>query len=899
MRIAHYFSCERVGGKHAPVPFWAIKMCFAVLFICIVCSCPSLAHAQEIDGSAEMDAVQVVTSVGVDAEETPVENLFDGESSKQTVGECEGEVINEEEAANSESSADFLPAEETKEDEPESDVSDTTLTGSNATSGIVPEAAAEAAPEAVLAVAIAAVEVPEAGASAQPAPTQAPAAKAAAQQAHTASVSYRVHVQNVGTQSWRSDGQTAGTSGRSLRLESIEFKVSSDLSGAIYCRVHVQNDGWQRQQGAVVGGSAKSGTEGRSLRLEAVEFTLSGELSKWYDVFYRVHVQNDGWQDWKNNGQLAGTSGRSLRLEALEIKLVEKASAPTAWASDGSPGLVYRAHVQNVGWQPQVASGQTAGTSGQSLRVEALQVWLEGAAYSGGVTCQAHVQNIGWQKAASNGAVSGTTGRGLRVEALRLTLTGDIAKYYDVVYRAHVQGVGWQPWVVNGGLAGTTGRGLRVEAVQAKLVCKGSYSVSEGAYEVTPASDASFALDDPGYSTSSGAQMQVCACSGNQAQKYYVRSEGSGTYSVQVVASGLFLADRSGKVVQVADSASDATQRWKMSWDGGVLLSNASTGMVLSLASSAPSNGAKAVTQAKSPSASQRWVLGTTQLIADGTYIVTNAAKGMGLDVDGMSYSNGANVMVHESNDGGNQAFTITNKGKDAYTITCAMTGKVVDVANGSTTNNTNVRQWQANGSNAQLWTAQIDRSGKISFKNKSSSRYLSAAGDGSSNSNVISSSTTAEINRKWMLRSSSYKPDTVLQRAMSIANGLSSSTGYLVTVDLSNHRTVVFEGSRNNWTPIKNWICSTGAPSTPTVVGDYTVGIRGYSFGHGYTCYYYTQFYGDYLFHSVLYDEGTSVIQDGRLGYSISQGCVRLKIENARWIYDTIPYGTHVKTYY
>ena len=866
-------------------------MAIVLLFICAVFACPSLAYAQESSGDSEADDVQVEVSAAAAIEndfaenginekqdEVKFENVGD-EIPEQVIGEGKGGDSGEEEIIQSELQTRPPIDEQVNTESDTSSLAPAELPAEAASAGA--EAAAE--------------KEPAAKAAAKAAPAAEPASAS-----HRASVSYRVHVQNVGTQGWRADGQMAGTSGRSLRLESIGFKVSSDLPGAIYCQVHVQDVGWQRLQGSAVGGKeAKSGTEGRSLRLEAIKFTLSGELSKWYDVKYRVHVQNDGWQEWKVNGQMAGTSGRSLRLEALELMLVEKGSAPAARASDGGPGLVYRAHVQDVGWQAQVASGQTAGTSGRSLRVEALQIWLDGAAYSGKVHYRAHVQNVGWQKEASDGAVSGTTGRSLRVEALKVWLDGDISKYYDVVYRAHVQNVGWQPWAVNGGVAGTTGRSLRVEAVQIKLVRKGSYSVSEGAYEVTPALDASFALDDPGYSASSGAQMQVKSRSGSQAQKFYVRPEGSGTYSVQVVASGLFLADRSGKVVQVADSSSDAAQRWTMSWDGGVVLANASTGKVLALASSLPSDGAKAVAQAKSNAASQRWVLGSTQLIADGTYTMTNASKGMVLDVNGLSYSNGANVMVHTSNGGGNQAFTITYKGKSAYEITCAMTGKAVEVANGSTSNNANVRQWQANGSNAQLWTVQIDRSGKLVFRNKASGRYLSAAGDGSSNSNVVSSSTTSEKNRKWSLRTSSYKPDMVLRRAMSIANGLSSNTGYLVTVDLSNHRTVVFEGSRNNWTPLKNWICSTGAPSTPTVVGDYTVGIRGYSFGHGYTCYYYTQFYGDYLFHSVLYDEGTSVIQDGRLGYSISQGCVRLDIANAKWIYDNIPYNTHVKTYY
>ncbi|MBR3131767.1 peptidoglycan-binding protein LysM, partial [Candidatus Saccharibacteria bacterium] len=43
-----------------------------------------------------------------------------------------------------------------------------------------------------------------------------------------------------------------------------------------------------------------------------------------YDIYYRAHVQNIGWQDWVKNGELAGTSGQSLRLEALEIKISAK-----------------------------------------------------------------------------------------------------------------------------------------------------------------------------------------------------------------------------------------------------------------------------------------------------------------------------------------------------------------------------------------------------------------------------------------------------------------------------------------------------------------------------------------------------------------------------------------------
>ena len=70
-----------------------------------------------------------------------------------------------------------------------------------------------------------------------------------------------------------------------------------------------------------------SGTEGRSLRLEAIKIRLTGETAEKYDIYYRVHAQNNGWLDWASNGKAAGTEGYGYRLEAIEILLVEKGGA--------------------------------------------------------------------------------------------------------------------------------------------------------------------------------------------------------------------------------------------------------------------------------------------------------------------------------------------------------------------------------------------------------------------------------------------------------------------------------------------------------------------------------------------------------------------------------------------
>ena len=121
------------------------------------------------------------------------------------------------------------------------------------------------------------------------------------------------------------------------------------------------------------------------------------------------------------------------------------------------------------------------------------------------------------------------------------------------------------------------------------------------------------------------------------------------------------------------------------------------------------------------------------------------------------------------------------------------------------------------------------------------------------------------------------------------------SSTNWLMLTDTSGCRTAISYGRHGTWRPVKEWICSPGAPATPTVTGEFTVTGKGYSFGNGFTCYYYTQFYGDYLYHSVLYYQNSFRVMDGRLGMHLSHGCVRLDIDNAKWIYDNIPYGTKV----
>lgn len=291
----------------------------------------------------------------------------------------------------------------------------------------------------------------------------------------SASVSYTTHVQNVGWQDPVSDGALAGTTGRSLRLEGIEINLSlGNLSGGISYRTHVQNIGWENSWSS---NGTISGTQGQALRLEGIEINLTGEVADYYDVYYQTHVQNYGWTAWAKNGEVCGSAGEGLRLEGIKILLVRKGeAAPVSEVSAAMYGysVTYQTHIENIGWQSYTGDGALSGTTGQSLRLEGIRIYLPVTPPDeGGITYSTHVQNIGWQSFVSDGAMAGTSGRSLRLEAIRISLTGDIQNKYDVYYQTHIQNFGWSGWASNGESCGSAGYAYRLEAIRIVLVPKG------------------------------------------------------------------------------------------------------------------------------------------------------------------------------------------------------------------------------------------------------------------------------------------------------------------------------------------------------------------------------------------------------------------------------------------
>lgn len=296
---------------------------------------------------------------------------------------------------------------------------------------------------------------------------------------NTIILKYRAHIQGIGWQEWKNNGEQAGTNDESRRMESLILDFGdANLNSQIAYRAHVQNIGWQEW----VHGGELCGTTGQSLRIEAIQIKLTGSLADTHEIYYQVHISDFGTLDYVQDGQRTGSEGFSKRMEAIRIHFVEKGAEHPETGSRGfykaySDGnLQYSAHVQNIGDTANVSNGQIQGTTGKGLRMEGVTITLDTSdpdVLDGSIQYCTHIQNIGWQEWKENGEYSGTKGKSYRLEAIKIQLTGKAADYYDIYYRTHVQNIGWMGWAKNGEAAGSQSCSYRMEAIQISLRIKG------------------------------------------------------------------------------------------------------------------------------------------------------------------------------------------------------------------------------------------------------------------------------------------------------------------------------------------------------------------------------------------------------------------------------------------
>lgn len=91
--------------------------------------------------------------------------------------------------------------------------------------------------------------------------------------------------------------------------------------------------------------------------------------------------------------------------------------------------------------------------------------------------------------------------------------------------------------------------------------------------------------------------------------------------------------------------------------------------------------------------------------VEEGTYVFSsalNANKVLSVQNDG--FGDQTATVLNDKKDTSGQRFEVRSAGNGYYTITAEHSGKVLDVAGGSTASGATVQQYTSNGTNAQLW---------------------------------------------------------------------------------------------------------------------------------------------------------------------------------------------------
>lgn len=667
-------------------------------------------------------------------------------------------------------------------------------------------------------------------------------------------LSYRIHMQTKGWNNWTDYEYSSqiGSTGQSKRLEAIALKMEDVIEEPEEPGTEEAAAGQEQLEEDVI--AVETPTDGEN---SGVSDTTEGSVpvdnkepvqeEEKDGIRYRVHGQTYGWQNWKSDGEIAGTTGQSKRIEAIQIELTGKYAKKY--------DIYYRVHSQTYGWLDWAKNGEKAGSLGYSKRMEALEIVLvEKDSTAPGETAdhyrypkvsyQAHSQTYGWRAESYDNNVAGITGQSKRLEALKIKLpdTGDRDGYEasGITYRVYLQGIGWQGWKSDGAVAGTSGQSKRIEAIEMHLT--GPIAKEYDVY----------------YSVHMAKIGWSSYVKGNSDETIIDDIAGTKDLSKRIEAIKI-------QLVKIGDPAPSTSG---ISYIEGYQTED------FTYAGTIQGEGmCDPVVQGNT--------LGTTGQKKRLENIVLYLDEASGNQPSGkIQYSvhlqsSGWGSWIDQGNVAG-----CTDGTKRMEAIKIKLTGdlsKYYDIWYRTHVEKYGWLGWAKNG--------QAAGTTKCSYRIEAVQIKL------------VSKDASAPGSNSGYYTEQKYNigPDAGMYAQVNL---YSSSTPYIIAVNRGTRKVGIYQGWRGNWRNIKYWSCTVGAPSSPTVGGVFKVGNRGHYFDSGASrCFWWTQFYGNYLFHSTLYNRN-GVPTDSRLGMALSHGCVRLNINNAYWIYCNIPRGTTVVVY-
>lgn len=319
------------------------------------------------------------------------------------------------------------------------------------------------------------------------------------------------------------------------------------------------------------------------------------------------------------------------------------------------------------------------------------------------------------------------------------------------------------------------------QTVQAKGI------IEDGTYIIFNRCSPCKCMDVESESKEASANVHIWDNLQNSNQQWVVKAMKDGTYTIKAVHSGLYLDVaganfKSGTNVQQYTGNNSEAQKWRISRgeDGYVTIKDYTDTYALDVQNGWDRNGMNIRLWEDNGSYAQQWKfvkVKQNQNFGNKVYkIVSKLDESKVLDVEGGQYAveDSTNIQIWDFVKNENQKWLIKSKDGE-ITFVAYHSGKAIDVAGGKGDRGTNIQQYSANGTDAQLWKlAQTEDDGYYRIISKLSGRALDVAnGKAKNGQNVRIWDCNSTDAQKWKMeplhKISTSKPMTFKENFLQI----------------------------------------------------------------------------------------------------------------------------------
>ena len=296
---------------------------------------------------------------------------------------------------------------------------------------------------------------------------------------------------------------------------------------------------------------------------------------------------------------------------------------------------------------------------------------------------------------------------------------------------------------------------------------KGSKTLNDGIYKIATALNKNKVIDISEASMISGANVQIWDYVNVKQQKFYLKYDGNGYYTIKSLNSGKVIdvtgavTERGTNVQQWEINSTDA-QKWviKKTSDGYYNIISKVSGINLEVANSKTSNGTNIQINMPENSLNQKFIFtqleDDARIIEDGTYeITTKISTNRLLDVSEGSIADGANVQIWADANVKQQKFEFTYLGGGVYKIISKKSGKALTVSSSG-----NVYQSTYKETGNQLWRVD-ENAGAYNIISEYNGKYLYVENGTNANGTNVRVATKNNANsQKFIIEKKKYGID-------------------------------------------------------------------------------------------------------------------------------------------